>query len=158
MLYFITSNKNKIREAQEILDIRIKQLKAQLYEIQSVDIEKVVRHKIKEAKKAHNVNFIVEDTALYLGGEKEIGALVKFLPNERIVKAYLGEEALAVCCIGISNGKIITGELRGKIVSPKGKNGFGWDPIFLPSGENKTLAEMSNEEKNQISHRRISVY
>lgn len=46
------------------------------------------------------------------------------------------------------------GVLRGTILTEKrGAGGFGYDPIFLPYGYSKTLAEMSAEEKNQISHR-----
>ncbi|MCA6379650.1 MAG: RdgB/HAM1 family non-canonical purine NTP pyrophosphatase [Cytophagales bacterium] len=46
------------------------------------------------------------------------------------------------------------GVLRGTILTEKrGYGGFGYDPIFLPDGYSKTLAEMSAEEKNQISHR-----
>jgi XTP/dITP diphosphohydrolase len=46
------------------------------------------------------------------------------------------------------------GILRGTILTEKrGDGGFGYDPIFLPDGSTKTLAEMSAEEKNQISHR-----
>ncbi len=47
-----------------------------------------------------------------------------------------------------------TGTLEGTILeSPRGGNGFGYDPIFLVKGTDKTLAEMALEEKNQVSHR-----
>lgn len=49
------------------------------------------------------------------------------------------------------------GSIRGKIVNPRGDNGFGWDKIFEPEGSSKTFAEMNLEEKNAISMRRIAL-
>ncbi len=47
-----------------------------------------------------------------------------------------------------------TGEVKGKVISkPRGKNGFGYDPLFVPDGYNITSAELSMKEKNNISHR-----
>lgn len=46
------------------------------------------------------------------------------------------------------------GTCHGRIATqPRGVNGFGYDPIFVPDGEERTLAEMSEEEKHAISHR-----
>lgn len=62
-----------------------------------------------------------------------------------------------ICCAGYYDGRTkITaeGELRGKIINEfRGSNGFGYDPLFVPEGYSITLAEMSPEEKNKISHR-----
>ncbi|MBE6454111.1 MAG: RdgB/HAM1 family non-canonical purine NTP pyrophosphatase [Alphaproteobacteria bacterium] len=50
--------------------------------------------------------------------------------------------------------EIFEGRVDGKIIDEKkGKNGFGFDPVFVPEGFDKTFAEMSSEEKKQISHR-----
>ena len=50
------------------------------------------------------------------------------------------------------------GKVRGKITEEEiGKGGFGYDPIFLPEGYNKTFAQMSAGEKNNISHRKIAL-
>ena len=52
------------------------------------------------------------------------------------------------------NEKIFEGRVSGKITWPmKGIGGHGYDPIFIPDGYNKTFGEMSNFEKNKISHR-----
>ncbi len=52
--------------------------------------------------------------------------------------------------------KLLTayGEVKGRIIkSPRGKNGFGYDPLFLPDGFSKTSGELELNEKNEISHR-----
>ena len=51
--------------------------------------------------------------------------------------------------------QIARGEVKG-IISDRirGKNGFGWDVIFIPEGHERTYGEMSSQEKNAISHRK----
>lgn len=83
---------------------------------------------------------------------------------ERIAK-LLGElqgvtnrRARFVCAIAIAiNGEVIEtfeGEIRGTILdAPRGNNGFGYDPLFLPDGYDCSFAEMDAELKNRISHR-----
>ena len=61
---------------------------------------------------------------------------------------------LSLCKNGIEI-KNFNGELRGKItLEPKGSNGFGYDPIFIPNGYSKTLGELPATTKNSISHRK----
>jgi len=66
------------------------------------------------------------------------------------------------CVIAIArNGKIleaVTGEVRGLIAdSPRGENGFGYDPAFVAAGFTETFAELPPEVKNRISHRARAV-
>ena len=50
--------------------------------------------------------------------------------------------------------QIVEGRLLGSLIrEPRGNNGFGYDPIFVPDGESRTTAEMSPTEKDAISHR-----
>ncbi|MDX6218518.1 MAG: XTP/dITP diphosphohydrolase, partial [Frankiales bacterium] len=50
--------------------------------------------------------------------------------------------------------EVVLGELRGTLIrEPRGSNGFGYDPIFVPLGYDVTSAELSPEEKDAISHR-----
>lgn len=159
-IYFLTSNQNKLTEAQDIIGNKIKVIgqKIDLDEIQAVQSEKVIKHKIIQAKKAlKRKRFFIEDTALYLGTDKEIGALIKFFNNKRVAKAYLGESAEAVCSVGLSNGKTFKGTIKGKIVKPRGRHGFGWDPIFQPNDCKKTFAQMTLAEKNKLSMRKLAL-
>jgi XTP/dITP diphosphohydrolase len=48
------------------------------------------------------------------------------------------------------------GRVDGKIVLPRGENGFGYDPIFLRNGDNLTFGELSALQKNSISHRNLA--
>ncbi len=60
----------------------------------------------------------------------------------------------------IENGKLTTfpGEISGTITREKqGVKGFGYDPVFLPDGFDRTFAEMDLSEKNRISHRAVAV-
>lgn len=159
-IYFISSNLNKINEAQQILggEYEVIGKKVDLEEIQTADSIEVVKKKIEKAKQYFdNELFFVEDTCLYLGEEKSVGPLIKYFPNERVVKAYGSEVTEAVCTIGLSDGTILQGIVTGKVVEPRGNMGFGWDPIFQPDGYDKTFAEMDASEKNEISMRRIAL-
>jgi XTP/dITP diphosphohydrolase len=64
-----------------------------------------------------------------------------------------------VCVIALAGpeGEVgsAEGEIRGRIApAPRGENGFGYDPIFVPTGEQRTFAEMSSAEKDSMSHRK----
>ncbi len=49
---------------------------------------------------------------------------------------------------------VVQGECRGRIAqAERGQNGFGYDPVFIPTGHTKTFAELPASQKNQISHR-----
>ncbi len=65
----------------------------------------------------------------------------------------------AICLSIKKNHHIVfEGRINGRIsTKPKGKNGFGYDPIFIPDGYKKTFAEMSSREKSTISHRLIAL-
>jgi XTP/dITP diphosphohydrolase len=67
-------------------------------------------------------------------------------------------KARFVCCMTLywPDGKIFSsrGVIRGKISNKKkGKNGFGYDPIFIPDGQTQTFGEMNAEKKMSIDHR-----
>ena len=63
-----------------------------------------------------------------------------------------------VCCVALAlpggDVKTFFGFAKGRIgLEPKGKTGFGYDPVFTPDGFDRTFAEMSGEEKDRLSHR-----
>jgi len=168
-LYFITGNKNKFAEASKELEpIKIEQKEIDLAEIQSLDSKEVIEHKLKEASKHFSGEFIVEDVSFSLECLNGFpGPLIKWLlkSNGRkgiyeLCKAKGNYAAEAKATIGYSDGEKIIffeGIVKGKIVEPRVDSDFGWDPIFLPKGFNKTFAEMTAEEKNKISHRGLAV-
>ncbi|NIJ10936.1 XTP/dITP diphosphohydrolase [Saccharomonospora amisosensis] len=76
---------------------------------------------------------------------------LKDVPDERRGAAFVCAAALVVPG---STEVVLRGEWRGTLVrEPRGTNGFGYDPIFLPEGQSRTSAELSGEEKDSMSHR-----
>jgi len=62
-----------------------------------------------------------------------------------------------ICLIMDGERYFFEGKVEGKIIeTPKGTDGFGYDPVFIPDGFTETFAEMPLEEKNRISHRGIA--
>jgi non-canonical purine NTP pyrophosphatase (RdgB/HAM1 family) len=166
-LKFATGNPNKLREAQEILGVEMEQVKLDhLHEIQTFDLNAVVTDKSNQAFKELNSPVLVEDSGLIFSAWNGLpGALVKWFEKSvgcegilKMLDPFDNREATAVCMAAVNDGNQIhigKGEVKGTISSTiKGKNGFGWDVIFVPDGHTKTYAEMSPEEKNSISHRR----
>jgi XTP/dITP diphosphohydrolase len=88
---------------------------------------------------------------LYQDNNKKILSLMAKVPGPK-------RKAKFVCVVAIyDNGKrvrVVRGECEGRIsFFEKGKNGFGYDPVFIPKGFSKTFAELSASAKHKISHR-----
>lgn len=127
--------------------------------------------KAREASKLTKMISLADDSGLCvdaLGGEPGIhSARYADTPEKRISKllnALDGIEiknrgAKFVCAMTLTDesGEVIfstRGECLGKIgFEAKGNNGFGYDPIFIIENENMTMAELSEEKKNTLSHR-----
>lgn len=83
--------------------------------------------------------------------------------NEKLLKELAGKDSslrtarfVAVIAVAKPDGSTITarGELAGEIaLSSRGANGFGYDPVFIPTGSAKTLGEFEPGRKDEISHR-----
>ncbi len=93
--------------------------------------------------------------ATYKSNNKKLLDLLKDIPISK-------RSATFRCVIAISNkGRLIDlaeGRCQGKItLSPKGRAGFGYDPVFIPNGYKKTFAQMGIKRKNKISHRSMAL-
>ena len=95
------------------------------------------------------------------GGKNNFNLAIKkiFEKMRNVKKDWKNDNAARfVCCMTLfwPNGKsyISKGIIKGKIsTKKKGKNGFGYDPIFIPDGYNQTFGEMTPERKMPIDHR-----
>jgi len=131
-------------------------------EIQSLDVEEVAKAKALSAFKLTNSPVIVDDTGMSIDSLNGLpGAFVAwFLDNlkpEGILKILTNEkkrEASVSTCIAYADQTGVfafTGVIKGRISeSLRGENGFGYDPLFIPDGSDKTYAEMTSDEKNEI--------
>ena len=176
IINFVSGNKNKYRELKDLLtehlkDIEVRQLDIDLPELQGVP-EEIVRGKLKLAlEKAKNLEgpILVEDTSLCFNAYGGLpGPYIKYflkaIKQEGLYKmacAFENHSAYAQSIFGLqknekSEPQLFIGRTEGEIVSPRGQKNFGlsgWDPCFKPNCDNKTYAEMEEDEKNKISHR-----
>ena len=173
-LTFVTGNKNKLKEVEKILNsdhgsfpYKLTNMKLDLPELQGRDTFEIAREKCKWAAKFVNGPVLIEDTSLCFSALNNLpGPYIKWFldscGHEGLNKMLVGfddktayaQTLCAVCFDGGTNVHIIEGKTYGKIVKARGENKFGWDPIFEPDeGGGKTYAEMTLEEKNEISHR-----
>ncbi|MBR1592753.1 MAG: RdgB/HAM1 family non-canonical purine NTP pyrophosphatase [Ruminococcus sp.] len=169
-----TNNANKLREAREIFSL----LGIEVVSMRESDIEcdpeetgeTFEENALIKAKAVHDITgraVIADDSGLCvdaLGGRPGVYS-ARYAPNEEKCSKLLDEmknipdcdrTAYFECCIAFIDDKgeykSFSGRCTGRIgYEEKGTNGFGYDPIFLYG--DKTLAEMSPDEKNSISHR-----
>ncbi|MCD6503147.1 MAG: non-canonical purine NTP pyrophosphatase, RdgB/HAM1 family [Thermoplasmata archaeon] len=169
-LVFITSNEHKFREAREILkeyNIKLERLSMPVEEIQADSIEEVAYHSMKSLvdRKIIPAMAFLEDAGLFIRAlkgfpgvysayvYKTIGCrgILKLMEN---VKDRYAEFRSAVALYDGKSIHVFTGVCKGTIgFEERGSAGFGFDPIFVPEGYNKTYAELGEEIKNKISHR-----
>ena len=86
--------------------------------------------------------------------------------NTKLLKAMEGihlRSARFWCIISLSSpsgrAQIVEGKCEGRIINEiRGKEGFGFDPLFVPDGYDRTFAEMKSDLKNMISHRALALH
>lgn len=179
-LVFASSNNHKINEIKKLLPVNIELLG--LNDIQCFDeipetaetIEGNAILKANYIKNNYGLNCFADDSGLeiealngqpgvysarYAGEPKDdnknIDKVLFELHNQTNRKANFK----TVICLNLNDRQyLFTGIVNGSIINEKkGDNGFGYDPIFVPDGFDKTFAQMTFEEKNQISHRAKAV-
>lgn len=180
-LVFATHNNNKLYEVESLLQSS----KFKLRSLSDLNIledipetsDTIAENAIQKAEYLYikyKLNCFADDTGLciaalngrpgvysarYAGPEKNSNANMSKVLME--LEGVENREAYFETVIAlIIDGKKYTfnGICEGFITTePRGKDGFGYDPIFVPKGFSKTFAEMSLEEKNKISHRAKSV-
>ena len=165
MISFITSNKGKYVEARAIID-GLEQKDLGYTEIQADTLEEVAVYGINEIMARLKEPAMLEDAGLFieaLGGFPGV--------YSAYVQKTIGNEGILRLMDGVSNRKaffksvvvysepgleprMFQGIVEGQIGhEARGSSGFGYDPIFIPEGESRTVAEMPLDEKNKISHR-----
>ncbi len=168
-LTFITGNPGKAKYLSDYFHLPVEHIKLDLKEIQSLNLEEVVRDKAERAYEIVKTPVLVEDVALTFSELKSLpGPLIKWfletLNNDglcQLLNNFSNREALAEVKFAICDGKdthVFTGSMEGTIAeNPRGEMGFGWDPVFIPKGHTKTWAEMTEDEKHQTSMRKIAL-
>ncbi len=171
VIYFVTSNRHKFQEIYDIskhhvpwIEIKMREDVPKL-EIQSHRLEEIALFAAENAAKKFDETFIIEEAGLFvkaLNGFpgpyssyvfKTIGCtgILKLLQDQRDRSAEF-RSVLVLHHRGFF--KVFIGTVKGLIsYEERGSQGFGFDPIFIPQGHNRTFAEMTLQEKNNLSHR-----
>ena len=177
-LVFATNNQNKIKEIQQKISDKFTLLSLEDINFNSEPEETGTTFRENALIKAKSIwnqlhiNCFAEDSGLVidsLNGEPGINSshysgernnkkniekvLLKLAENQNR-KAYFNT---TIALILEGKEYFFEGQIEGQIThKPIGENGFGYDPIFIPTGFNKTFAQMTKEEKNTMSHRGIA--
>ncbi len=168
-LFFITGNKGKVLEATEKLrpfGFSVVQKDLGYPEIQADGLEEVAAWGISHVQERFHHPFILEDAGLFidaLQGFPGVYSKYVFLTIGlggilRLLEKIENRTAVFRSVYAFSEpGEkpiIVIGECQGTIALKKqGIHGFGYDPIFIPDGAQKTFGEMTVDEKNRFSHR-----
>ena len=165
-LTFITGNQNKADFLAKHLGIPVVHHKLDLDEIQSLDPHEVVGHKVRQAYDILHKPVLIEDAGLVFTSMGKLpGTLVKWFIEEIGYEGLLclanslpDQTAVGRVCYGLYDGEVVhffDGEMRGRIAKEAcdGGMGFGFDPIFINDGFDKTRAEMTEEEYARSSYR-----
>ena len=172
-IVFATSNPHKLHELNEICadsDIEFVLPSEGFAPIENGStFEENSLIKAKEAFRVSKTYSLADDSGLCVdaldGAPGLYSARYAGTQDEKIekllgeLKGFENRRAKFVCCVTLldNKGKMIfqtVGECHGSIVKErKGINGFGYDPIFKADNYDCTIAELSEEEKNKISHR-----
>ncbi|MCX8186866.1 MAG: XTP/dITP diphosphatase [Sulfolobales archaeon] len=172
VVYIVTSNPGKFNELKFLAaknGIELVPIDAPKLEIQSEDLEVVASYAALTASTYVGKALMVEDSGLFIkalnGFPGSMSSYVfRKLGVEGILKLMNGvvdreaffKSVIAYSCPE-SGVKLFHGVVYGEISnSAVGSGGFGFDPIFIPKGCSRTFAEMSLEEKNELSHRGIA--
>ena len=169
---FVSSNLSKFKEVYAFLtkfDIRVDFFRLEMREIQSDSLEEIAMEKAVAAYKVIKEKLIVEDTGLFIHALKGFpGSYSSFVLRTignlgilDLLSSKTDRSATFKTVIAFNNGattRIFTGTVSGVISPVIAKDGWGYDPIFIPLGHDgevyiKTYGEMSIEKKNVISHR-----
>ena len=170
VVFLLSGNIHKFREARLALKeygLSTALLRRKTFEIQSDSIEEVALVSALYSAKKVRLPVLVEDAGLFIEGLSGFPGVyssyvLRTIGNEGVLKLMEGLKdrratfrSAVVFCDENMKPKIFNGEVRGVILEEKrGTEGFGFDPIFAPEeGEGRSFAEMSIEEKSELSHR-----
>ena len=165
-LFFASSNEHKFQEAERILanlGMQINLFKTTLEEIQSNNLNDIAEKKAINAYDLIQKPVIIEDDGLFIDSldgfpgpyssyvYDTIGnkGIMNLLENSKVRDAKF--VSIIAYCDSDCDVKLFESSIPGKISSVIEKGGWGYDPIFIPDGESKTYANVSDKDK--FSHR-----